>query len=295
MRSRFSGLASSSAAQRLDRAQVGVEAEALAQAEQPLLGPRRVGVGRVPLRAADRAEQDRVGGAALLQHLVGERGAVRVDRGAADQVLVDLDAAELRRAASSPPRRSRGRCRRRRAGRRGCITSASAASRLDVEPHVVERRTGRPVSATHRVDELRRAAPSGRRARCGPRPTRAHELARLRRGERLVLQPSSVRCPRTRPPRSRSSVSSGLGEVPQRRHALEVLGERRRRVATATIACAWSATLPAPPHCATQPAAGPQHAVDAPEEVVVVGDPVEGGGGEDDVDRLGAAPARRGP
>ena len=81
--------------QRLDRAQVGVQPQALAQPEQSLLGPRRVGVGRVPLRAADRAEQHRVGGAALLQHLVGERGAVGVDRGAADQVLVDLDAAEL--------------------------------------------------------------------------------------------------------------------------------------------------------------------------------------------------------
>ena len=46
---------------RADGAQVGVEAEALAQAEQPLLGPRRVRVGRVPLRPADGGEQDGVG------------------------------------------------------------------------------------------------------------------------------------------------------------------------------------------------------------------------------------------
>ena len=77
------------------RAQVGEQAQALAQAQQPLLGPRRVGVGGLPLRAADRAEQDRVGLAAGLEHLVGQRRAVGVDRGAADRVaLVDLDPAE---------------------------------------------------------------------------------------------------------------------------------------------------------------------------------------------------------
>ena len=47
--------------QRADRAQVGEQPEPLAQAEQALLGPRLVGVGRVPLRAADRGEQDAVG------------------------------------------------------------------------------------------------------------------------------------------------------------------------------------------------------------------------------------------
>ena len=66
--------------QRADRAQVGVQAEALAQAEQALLGARRVGVGRVPLRAADRGEQHGVGAAAGGERLVGQRGAVGVDR-----------------------------------------------------------------------------------------------------------------------------------------------------------------------------------------------------------------------
>ena len=76
------------------RAQVGVEAHSLAQAEQALLGARRVGVGGVPFRAADGAEQDRVGGLAGVEDLVGEGGAVRVDRAAAHQALVVGELAE---------------------------------------------------------------------------------------------------------------------------------------------------------------------------------------------------------
>ena len=83
------------------RAQVGVEAHPLAQAEQALLGARRVGVGRVPFRAADGAEQDGVGAAAGLEHLVGERDAVGVDRAAAHQPLVEL---ELAQRLEQPPR-----------------------------------------------------------------------------------------------------------------------------------------------------------------------------------------------
>ena len=79
---------------RPDRAQVGVEAHPLAQAEQALLGARRVGVGGVPFGTADGAEQDRVGGLAGLQHLVGEGDAVRVDRAAAHQALVELELAQ---------------------------------------------------------------------------------------------------------------------------------------------------------------------------------------------------------
>ena len=45
------------------------------------------------------AEQHGVGGAAGVEHLVGERGAVRVDRGAAHEVLLDLEVAERGRAA----------------------------------------------------------------------------------------------------------------------------------------------------------------------------------------------------
>ena len=78
--------------ERLDRAQVGVEAEALAKAEQALLGARRVGIGAVPLRAADGAEQDGVGAAAGVEDLVGERRAELVDGGAADRVLLVVEA-----------------------------------------------------------------------------------------------------------------------------------------------------------------------------------------------------------
>ena len=70
---------------RLDRAQVGEQAEALAQPEQALLGAGLGRVGGVPFGAADGGQQDRVGGAAGGQRLVGQRGAVGVDRGAAEQ------------------------------------------------------------------------------------------------------------------------------------------------------------------------------------------------------------------
>ena len=75
--------------ERPDGAQVGVEAEALAQAEQPLLGARRARVGRVPLRPADGGEQDGVGALAGGERLVGQRRAVGVDRGAAERVLLE--------------------------------------------------------------------------------------------------------------------------------------------------------------------------------------------------------------
>ena len=59
--------------QRAHRAQVRVQAERLAQAEQALLGPRRGRVGRVPLRAADRGEQHGVGRPAGGDGRVGQR------------------------------------------------------------------------------------------------------------------------------------------------------------------------------------------------------------------------------
>ncbi len=85
-----------------DRAQVGEQPEALAQAEQPLLGARPARVGGVPLGAADGGQQHGVGAPAGVEHLVGQRRAVRVDRGAADQPLVEL---EVARAAPARPRR----------------------------------------------------------------------------------------------------------------------------------------------------------------------------------------------
>ncbi len=76
------------------RAQVGEEAHPLAQAEQALLGARGVGIRRVPFGTADRAQQDGVGVAAGREDLIGERGAVLVDRRPADQALVELELAE---------------------------------------------------------------------------------------------------------------------------------------------------------------------------------------------------------
>ena len=94
IRSSRSGLEPTRAGLGPDRAQVGEQAHPLAEPEQALLGARRVGVGRVPFRAADRAEQDGVGAAAGLEDLVGEGDPVGVDRAAAEQALVELELAE---------------------------------------------------------------------------------------------------------------------------------------------------------------------------------------------------------
>ena len=94
MRSRRSGLASSSASLAADGPKVREQAQALAKPEQPLLGPGRVGVGRVPLGPADGAEEDGVGLATGLERLLGEGGAVLVDRGAPDRVLGDFEVAD---------------------------------------------------------------------------------------------------------------------------------------------------------------------------------------------------------
>ena len=67
----------------MDGADVGEEAQALAQAEDRLLGAD-LGTGVVPLGAADGAEEDGVLALAHGQVLGPERGAVGVDGGAAD-------------------------------------------------------------------------------------------------------------------------------------------------------------------------------------------------------------------
>ena len=66
----------------------------LRRPSRPCSGRGASGVGRVPFGPADGAEQDRVGCAAGLEHLVGEGGAVGVDRAAAHQLLVELELAE---------------------------------------------------------------------------------------------------------------------------------------------------------------------------------------------------------
>ena len=69
------------------RAQVGEQVEFLAQPQQARLWADLVG-DLVPLRPADRAKDDRVGGLGLGQHLVGQRRAVLVDRAATAQRLL---------------------------------------------------------------------------------------------------------------------------------------------------------------------------------------------------------------
>ena len=96
-----------------DRPQVRVEAELAAEREQALLradGRRRV----VPLRAADRAEQDRVVLAGARDVLGPDRDAVRVDRVAAGRDVGPLDVEAERLPGrvedrAAPPRRPRAR------------------------------------------------------------------------------------------------------------------------------------------------------------------------------------------
>jgi hypothetical protein len=70
--------------QRADRAQVGVEAERLAQPEQPCSGRGAPGSVESHFGPADGGEQDGVGRAAGHHGVVGQRAAVRVDGGAAE-------------------------------------------------------------------------------------------------------------------------------------------------------------------------------------------------------------------
>jgi hypothetical protein len=78
--------------------QVGEQAELLADAQQPLLRPRVDG-HVVPARSPDGAEQHGPAVPRARDHLVGERGAVGVDRRAADETLFEreLDAGRGRR------------------------------------------------------------------------------------------------------------------------------------------------------------------------------------------------------
>ena len=85
------------------RAQVGEQPQTLAQAQQTLLRPWPARVGGVPPGPAHGRKQHGVGGRARVQHLVGERAPVGVDRGAADELLVELEVAELGRGSRRPP------------------------------------------------------------------------------------------------------------------------------------------------------------------------------------------------
>jgi hypothetical protein len=83
------------------RPQVRVQPEALAQSEQPLLGARGAGIGGVPPRPADGAQEHRVRFPTRVEHLIRQRRPVRVYRGAADGVLSEV---EVRDGIQEPPR-----------------------------------------------------------------------------------------------------------------------------------------------------------------------------------------------
>ena len=89
--SRFSGLASYSAGSGLTGRRLANRPSPLRSPSRPCSGRGFGGVGRVPLRAPDRRQQHRVGAAAGVERLVGQRDAVSVDRGAAEQVLLELE------------------------------------------------------------------------------------------------------------------------------------------------------------------------------------------------------------
>ena len=98
-----SGLASSSAGLGRTGRRFANSPSPLRRPSRPCSGRGALGVGGVPLRPADRGQQHGVGAAAGLEHLVGEGRAVGVDRGAADQLLLELevtDRASTRSAAA---------------------------------------------------------------------------------------------------------------------------------------------------------------------------------------------------
>ena len=129
---------------RAHRPQVRVQAEALAQPEQALLGAGRVRVGAVPARASDGTEQHRIGGAARVEDLVAERDAGGVDRGSSDRVLSEIELSKPLEQANrggddlgaDPVAREDGDPRRHQAGRRAETLSRtySSTSGLGIEP-----------------------------------------------------------------------------------------------------------------------------------------------------------------
>ena len=78
-------------AEDLDRAQVGVEAQLLADAQQALLGAGLGAVGGVPLGAAHGGEQHGVARAGDVEGLGGQGVAGSVDGAAADEGLLEAE------------------------------------------------------------------------------------------------------------------------------------------------------------------------------------------------------------
>ena len=115
-----------------NRAQINVQAEFFSKPEQAAFGAfvKRKGV---PLRTADRAEQNRVRRAASGECFGGQRFAGAVDRSAAEWQLAEFElvaerASRNRRAFVRPRASLRDRCRLRQAPRSSCALHVMARS-----------------------------------------------------------------------------------------------------------------------------------------------------------------------
>ena len=271
IRSSRSGLAPTRAGLGPHRAQVGVEAHALAQAEQALLGARRVGVGGVPFGTADGAEQDRVGGAAGLQHLVGEGGAVGVDRAAAHQLLArtrtrPATRAGCRAAATiSGPIPSPGRTTMRGASLIAAALYGFGARAALAATASMLRRTYSSRSGSGSASST--AATKGSRSSSGSRSSagRGRRCARNSAGSRRLDRP------RLQPAADLGEAGSaqprlgllGAGVVPGLRRSPRSRARRARWRRPRCRSVRRRSMLPAPPHWAASATAGPQRGAQA--------------------------------
>ena len=136
----------------------------LRRPSRPCSGRGASGSVRVPLRAADRAEQHGVRGAAGLEHLVGERRPVRVDRGAADEMLGQLEVADLLEQAPRSARRSPARSRRPAAGRSGAGSAQLAVRPLAPDVGAARSRSSVAAASSSSASTNSSRSSSGRRS-----------------------------------------------------------------------------------------------------------------------------------
>ena len=215
-----------------------------------------------------------------------------VDRAAAHQPLVELELAErLEQLAGggddlgADPVAGQDDYARGVAHAADSTRSGSGGDGLDVEADVVERqRLLGSAARTASAKGSRSSSGSGRG--CGAEGDRRDERRSGSRGlHRLRLQPAArlgeagarAGAPRSPPAPAKFQRPSSPLEVRR-------VARRRRRPRRSPARCA--ATLPSPPHWATRRPPGRSAARRRAEEPVVVGDPVEGRGREDEVDRL---------
>ena len=145
---------------------------------------------------------------------------MRVDRGAADQVLLVVERRRPRRAPGAPRRRSRARSRRRAGGR----SASSPGLRAEMLRRTYSSTSGRAIEpSTASMNSSCRS--SGSSAEVLGEPDRAGERTRVGGLDRAPLQPDAAGAPRTRRARAGRCGVADRGEVPGRRHAAQVVGE----------------------------------------------------------------------